>query len=76
MNAKLASRSVRWISLVAAVAVAAALVYRGNTYIDLQSPGVLAPTMCVLAAISLVCTTLALVFNSNAVDDYEVEAAV
>jgi hypothetical protein len=76
MNATLMGILVRWVSVLMALCIAAALVYRGNTYSDPMGPGMMAPTMCVLAAISLVCTTFAVISKSNAAKYEEYEAAV
>ena len=76
MNANLMGVLVRWVSVLIAVCIAGALVYRGNTYTDPMGPGMLAPTMCVLAAISLVCTTFAVISRSDAAEYEEYEAAV
>lgn len=71
MNASVTGQVVRWIGVLIAVSIGAVLVYRGNTYSDPKGPGMMAPTMCVLAAISLVCTTVAVIMKSDAVEEYE-----
>ncbi len=60
MNRELFRSFVKWISIATAVVIAAGLIYRGNTYSDHNGPGMTVPVMCVLTALSLVGTTLAL----------------
>lgn len=69
MNAGLTGRVVRWIGVLIAVAIGAGLVYRGNTYTDPKGPGMMAPTMCVLTAVCLICTTFAVIMKSDAADE-------
>jgi len=60
MSTELYQGLVKWISIGLALVIAAGLVYRGNTYSDPNGPGMLVPVMCVLSALSLIGTTLAM----------------
>jgi hypothetical protein len=55
----------RWAIVIAACCASVWLIYRGNSYIDPVGPGLMVPTMCVLSALCLMATTIAMTFGSR-----------
>jgi hypothetical protein len=62
---RVARQLFRWASIAAALFAGGWLVYSGNTHVDKVAPGITTPLMCVLTAMCLFVTTLAVVFRSS-----------
>ncbi|GIW77110.1 MAG: hypothetical protein KatS3mg104_2173 [Phycisphaerae bacterium] len=53
-------RLMKWFKLTLAGVISAGLVYRGNTYSEPMSSGLIVPVMCIVSAVLLMVTTIAL----------------
>lgn len=62
-GSELTRRLIQGIKMLVAVAIGAVLIYRGHAYNDAHGPGLLVPVMCVLSALTLVGTALAMIFG-------------
>ena len=62
---ELFENTIKTVKVVVALIVAAVLVYRGNTYLDPRGPGMLVPAMCIVLAMLVIGTTVAMTFKSQ-----------
>lgn len=58
-------RLIKWFKLTLAGAISAGLVYRGNTYSEPLSSDLIVPLMCIVSAVLLMVTTIALTYGSS-----------
>jgi hypothetical protein len=66
MTKEVVARGFRWAFVAMCLVLSVVLVWRGNTFIDKMSgPTMTVPVMCVLAALSVAATGLAVAFRAN-----------